>query len=572
MAMVSFTTLAHTRGTEMNGKGEKTVKWAPLMVAALMSCTSSLPLMAQPNNQQTAPPAPASAKTVIDPQAPGSPSPTVSANGEPITAHPPDEFVADSDAKHDVNKTLSMDALRLHSAVSLFSFKTIRQEAGFDQPVSLEEALKYTVSNNLAIKVAKESWHYQRFGLLGNIASTLPSFQLAYNVTRTDIQNEHIYSLTRAQLEKVTYPVFQGGSVMYGILAQSFRTRGWFQAYKASINDALLQVYQNYNNLLLARVLLQIRAKAVEVDEEQLRVNQQLEANGAGTRFAVLQSDAQLATDRQALLQQQVAVRQTALGLNYVLNCPMSVNLVPNEETITEKSLFLTNSKINEIIATAMKRRPELKQYEYYKFAAARNIQVAAAPLYPQVSFFTAVSYTNTTNTLNQFATATSSSTSSSGSADTSGAGVFGGQFRTVQNGMGLTWSLNGLGLVNVANLFGAESTNREAGIELNQQLQQVLLQVRSDYLSWRAAREQIDNAAHGAASGAEALRLAAIRLREGVGTNLELIQAQNTYISALTTQAQAIVGSNLAQAQLLHDIGIISTDTLLHGYKGNVN
>ncbi len=548
------------------------------MVAALMSCTNTLPLLAQPNNQQSpssAPqaPAPAAAKTVIDPQAPGSPAPTVSANGEPITIRPPDEFVADSDAKHDLNKTLSMDALRLHSAVSLFSFKTIRQEAGFDQPISLEEALKYTVANNLAIKVAKESWHYQRFGLLGNMASTLPSFSLAYNLTRTDIQNEHIYSLTRAQLEKITYPVFQGGSVMYGILAQAFRTRGWFQAYKASINDALLQVYQNYNNLLLARVLLQIRAKAVEVDEEQLRVNQQLEANGAGTRFAVLQSDAQLATDRQALLQQQVAVRQSALGLNYVLNCPMSVNLVPNEETITEKSLFLTNSKINEIIATAMKRRPELKQYEYYKFAAARNLQVAAAPLYPQLSFFTAVSYTNTTNTVNQFATATSSSTSSSsGSSDTSGAGVFGGQFRTVQNGMGLTWNLSGLGLVNVANLFGAESTNREAGIELNQQLQQVLLQVRSDYLNWRAAREQIDNAAHGAASGAEALRLAAIRLREGVGTNLELIQAQNTYISALTTQAQAIVGSNLAQAQLLHDIGIISTDTLLHGYKGNVN
>ncbi len=99
-----------------------------------------------------------------------------------------------------------------------------------------------------------------------------------------------------------------------------------------------------------------------------------------------------------------------------------------------------------------------------------------------------------------------------------------------------------------------------------------VFQQVRSSYLSWRVAREQIDNAAHGVDSSAEELRLAELRLSTGVGTNLELIQAQRDYINALTTQAQAIVGSNLAQAQLLHDTGIISMDTLLHGYRGGVN
>ena len=31
---------------------------------------------------------------------------------------------------------------------------------------------------------------------------------------------------------------------------------------------------------------------------------------------------------------------------------------------------------------------------------------------------------------------------------------------------------------------------------------------------------------------------------------------------------AQAIVASNLAQAQLLHDVGVISIDSLLHGYR----
>lgn len=493
---------------------------------------------------------------------------TSSGKTSPFTL--PDDLGPDSDAVHDLNKTLRTNQLSLHSAVSLYSFKNVRDEIGFDQPITLDEALSYALRNNLAIKISQESYKYQRYVLLGNMASALPSFSMAYDISRTHITNEKINSLARVQLERLNYPVFQGGSVMYGILAQAFRERGWAQAYKATVNDTLLQVYQSYNNLLLARVLLQIRAKAVEVDEEQMRVNQQLEAAGVGTRLAVMQSDAQLATDRQALIQQQVAVRQAALTLNFVLNYPMSINLVPIEETITEQSLFQTKARITELVKTAMKHRPELREYEYFKFGAARNLQIASAPLYPQLAFFTAISYTNTTTQRDKGSVA--ASLAASGTTSTSGAGVFGGQFSTVQNGMGLTWNLNGMGLTNVANIFGAQSLNRQAGIQANQELQTVLQQVRSDYLAWRAAREQIDNAAHGTLVSAEELRLSSIRLRQGVGTNLEVIQAQRDYINALTTQAQAIVGSNTAQAQLLHDVGIISTDTLLHGYKGSLN
>src|SRR5262249_44320371 len=125
---------------------------------------------------------------------------------------------------------------------------------------------------------------------------------------------------------------------------------------------------------------------------------------------------------------------------------------------------------------------------------------------------------------------------------------------------------------VNVANIYAAQALARQAGIQANQELQTIFQQVRSSYLGWRVAREQIDNSATAVDSSTEELRLAEIRLRQGVGTNLELIQAQRDYINALTSQSQAIVGSNLAQAQLLHDTGVISMDTLLHGYQGGAN
>ena len=121
--------------------------------------------------------------------------------------------------------------------------------------------------------------------------------------------------------------------------------------------------------------------------------------------------------------------------------------------------------------------------------------------------------------------------------------------------------------MATIANIIGAKALSRQAMLQANQELQLVRQQVRSDYIVVMSVREQIDNAAYGVDSSKEALRLANLRMATGNGTNLELIQAENTYINALYAQAQAIIASNQAQAQLLHDMGVISPDTLLHGY-----
>ncbi len=498
--------------------------------------------------------------------------PVLAHNSNPASAPAPGlpgaGAAGEPEDRHEINKTFNMSKLRLHSAVHAYEFRPVKMESKFSQPITLAEALGYALNNNLPIKISKENWNYQRFVLFSNTASLLPNFAMSYDLTRTHIMNEDISSLARVFLPRVSYPVFQGGSVVYGIIGQLCREKGWRQAYHASVNDALLDVYQRYNNLLLARVLLQIRAKAVEVSEEQLKVNQAQEKAGTGTRFAVMQSETQLANDRQALLQQEVAVRQAALALNFSLNSPMAVNLVPVEETISEQALFQSHASISELVDYALRHRPDLREYELFKIAAATNVQVAAAPLYPQLAFFTQYSYTNTTTSPGDRARARASAAASTA---TAGAGVFGGLFETYQQGMGLVWNLAGGGLVSAANIAAAQSLNRQAAIQANQQLQTVLQQVRSSYLNWRVAREQIDNAAKGVDSSAEALRLAELRLKTGVGTNLELIQAQRDYINALTTQAQAIVSSNLAQAQLLHDTGVISLETLLHGYRGGM-
>ncbi len=53
-----------------------------------------------------------------------------------------------------------------------------------------------------------------------------------------------------------------------------------------------------------------------------------------------------------------------------------------------------------------------------------------------------------------------------------------------------------------------------------------------------------------------------------GIGLNIDVLNAQRDLTQAQINKAQAIVDFNIAQAQLLHDVGLISIDTLTSGAR----
>jgi outer membrane protein TolC len=467
---------------------------------------------------------------------------------------------------HEQNKTLSMSPIHLGSLIQVASMRPLRLEASYDEPISLADALNYAKEQSLTIKIAHESAVYQYAALGGQLANFLPSFSMGLTFTKSHVAVPDTHSSSRVFSPRVGWPLFVGGSNVYSAMVQYYRAKGWNETFKSNVNDALLNVYTAYTNLALNHALLKIRVKAVEVSELQLKLNEQLLQAGTGTRFAIMQSRSQLASDRQALLAQQIATRQSSLLLGYALDMPLAANLVPDQEYLTETRIVDEKLAIDKALDVALLNRPELRQFELFRYAAARGIQNIAANLYPTVSI---ASTYNSSETVSQVAASNAGSAtgSSTSNGTTAGAGIFAGVFNTTQNTLSLGWSLPNFGMATVANIIGAKALSRQALLQANQELQLVRQQVRSDYIVVMSVREQIDNAAYGVDSSTEALRLANLRMATGIGTNLELIQAENTYINALYTQAQAIIASNQAQAQLLHDMGVISVDTLQHGY-----
>jgi outer membrane protein TolC len=440
----------------------------------------------------------------------------------------------------------------------------IRLEATYTDIISLKDCLNYALYNSLPIRISDAGYDSQKYLYVSALGQFLPDFTQTFRYQQVDSQRPPLTN-TYTDSTTVRFPVFQGGGVFYNSLVNLNRTKAAKNSYKATINDTLLEVYRRYNELILNHVLLQIRVKSVELSRAQLALNEQLKEAGVGTNFAIYQSRTQLALDKQALLQQEVAVRLSAIQLAVAMNSNISSNIYPDELRAVEARLVDQDWAINQLVAVAAKRRPELKQFEELRIAARRQVQVAASPLYPTFQFF--ASKTHSTVSSNGAAGNNSGLSGSTVIIPTGGGGggigISGNGGRSFSGGFDLSWNLDGFGVVDAGRTLSAKALARQAMLQSNQQLLTVLQEIHGSYLNMLTASEQVDVAGEAVFSSSEQLRLANLRLRYGQGINLELIQAQRDYINSLTSQAQAIIAYNISQAQLLRDTGMISVGAL---------
>jgi outer membrane protein len=334
------------------------------------------------------------------------------------------------------------------------------------------------------------------------------------------------------------YYGYRGGRILFGMLQSKHNYRAAKEGARASYSDVLLTATRDYYNLMLAQELLQIRIQAVRTSKEQLRNNTNLEHSGLATRLDVLQSQTQLSRDSQNLVNQQVARRNASITLANDLNIGLGTDIFPGDGLIRKVRLLDSRMTVPDLLRLGIDNRPELKQYEQLRLAAKRAIIVAAAPLQPTM--------------------AVSGNILGIGPPSRIGAlGVL---------GINVNWQLGGLGTAATTATQTSRWEAREAYLQANKELVTVLNQVRSALLQSLDTEKNIEQATTEVVSAEEELRLAQLRFKSGLGTNLDIITAQRDLTQAYIDKAQAIINFDIAQAQLLHDIGLTSVDNLSSG------
>jgi outer membrane protein TolC len=432
-------------------------------------------------------------------------------------------------------------------------------DALYAEHVSLADALKCAVSQNLAIESNFASYRSQNYTYLSATSKFLPDIGTGYSLiglhgslpgsllggttssttgTSSNISLPSHINLLQAGF---TYHAYQGGKVLFGSLEQKHRLRASRAALKGSLNDVLLESTRRYYTLVLNEALLEIRSRAVEISTEQVRMNTAQERSGTATGLDVLQSQAQLASDQQNLVDQQSTRRQSALQLAASLNSSLAQDLSSVETSLRKKRVIPRLTPLSQLLTIAIDNRPELKQYEELRLAAKRAIVVAGSPLHPTADLGGTVF----------------------------GVGAAGSSTNAIYLlNFAVKWNLGALGTTDLANIQQARWQARQAAVQAKQSFQDVIVQVRTAYDQSLAADKRVESASAQIIAAEEELRIAKKRMEAGIGLNLDVLNAQRDRTQASINKAQAIVDFNIAQVQLLHDVGLISLNTAVDGAK----
>jgi outer membrane protein TolC len=412
--------------------------------------------------------------------------------------------------------------------------------------LTLDTALQMALDNNPNIVQARQRINAQQAVWRQQMSAYYPSINLNnYYRTGTEVNTTSSVSTTGA------FDTYSSQTAANMILYNFGKREGTVQAaretvdatafnYTATVNSIVLSVKQAYYGYLQAKAIVKVNADTV--DERQLVVNQTQGFFDVGTRarIDVVRAQANLYSAQADLITAQNAMQVAWV----VLKNAIGVRDLPEQPLVEDISTpaIAPPFGLNEAREIAYANRPELKSFDAQKRAQDQVIATARRGHLPDIIFDGNYRWANVGNN-----TAT----------------VRGHTFRLdiwpLKPGWQVQVSLN------IPLFDGFRTTNRVQeslstyyviSAQAEQQRQQVALDVESSYLNLLAISERLKANRAAADAAKENLDLASGRYQVGVGSIIELTDAQNLYTTSETTFVRTVYDYRIAEAFFQRAIG----------------
>lgn len=406
------------------------------------------------------------------------------------------------------------------------------------QPITFQQALELARRNNRQLQAAQLSVERSRAGLREAQAAEYPRLDLRAGAENTgqfifgdepentfggntDYNNIGVNSNLN-----LAYDLYTSGGRRANIRAAEEQLRFDQLDFERIGQELRLSVATDYYNLQQADEQVRIQRSSVSNALASLRDAQALEQAGVGTRFAVLQSQVQVAQATQrlsnALSQQRISRRQLATRLSLTESV-----IVTAADPVEIAGLW--NLSPEQSIVGAYKNRAELEQQLAQRDASEQRRRSALAQLGPQISLVARYDLNETFEDDQDFRDAYSL-------------------------GANLTLNLFDGGAAR------ARAAQQEAQIAISEtnfaaQRNQIRFEVEQAYSNLQSNLQNIQTASVALEQSREALRLARLRFQAGVGTQTEVIDAEDDLTQAEGDRVAAILDYNRAFAQLQRSI-----------------
>lgn len=405
--------------------------------------------------------------------------------------------------------------------------------------LTLDEALLTALANHPSLNAARERVAAQRAVLGQQVAAYYPTIS-ATDQYRTTTESGTT-SISPAGFD------FLNSQLTFNMILYNFGKReGAVQAaretlsatdynYKTAVDSVVVGVKQAYYAYLQAKAIVNVREDTVKNRDLLVKQTQGFYSVGTRARIDVVRAEANLYTAQADLIAATNAVQVAWVTLKNA----MGVRELPERPLVEEAIVTTIPYTLEEAREIAYATRPELKSFEAQRRAQDQNIATARRGHLPDLIFDANWRRSNVSNGLN---------------ADKHVIDTF-----PLQPSWQVQLSLN------IPIFDGFRTTNRVEETlhtyyvikaQEEQQRQQVALDVEQAYLTLVQLQQRIKANEAAAAAAKENLDLANGRYQVGVGSIIEVTDAQQLYTDAQTTYVRSLYDYKIADAQLTRAIG----------------
>lgn len=336
------------------------------------------------------------------------------------------------------------------------------------------------------------------------------------------IGNSHSNSIT------ASLPIFTGGELQGQIGQAKANYRSMLSAEEQAYNEMKETATTGYFNMLNATNMKALRQESV--DRLQAHLDNVIAQYNVGivARADVLRSEVELANAKQDYITASNEYDVAEATLNNIIGTPLGTTLLLKDRLQYEPY----ENDMAYCLAYSELHRPELKQAEYAIDSAEAALVVARSGHMPKV-------YANASNNWGGNGSDWPGDDDENWSVGvTASMNVF---------DSGVTWS----------KIHAAQENLAKAKESQRQIKDNVELEVRTDYLNLREAEKRITTTQVAVASAEEDYHIAVVRYQAGVGTNIDVMDAQEALTQAKTNYYQALYNYNTSKAALNTSMGV---------------
>lgn len=349
-----------------------------------------------------------------------------------------------------------------------------------------------------------------------------PQYNQQLSIWTKGIGNSHSNSIT------ASLPIFTGGELQGQIGQAKANYRSMLSAEEQAYNEMKETATTGYFNMLNATNMKALRQESV--DRLQAHLDNVIAQYNVGivARADVLRSEVELANAQQNYITASNEYDVAEATLNNIIGTPLGTTLLLKDRLQYEPY----ENDMAYCLAYSEQHRPELKQAEYAVDSAEAALVVARSGHMPKV-------YANASNNWGGNGSDWPGDDDENWSVGvTASMNVF---------DSGVTWS----------KIHAAQENLAKAKESQRQIKDNVELEVRTDYLNLREAEKRITTTQVAVASAEEDYHIAVVRYQAGVGTNIDVMDAQEALTQAKTNYYQALYNYNTSKAALNTSMGV---------------